>query len=94
MINWKKEKEEKPKYDTDVLMWNDCYKCRKQLAHMHTCLASPANCPNSFQKGRYVKGVDPNDLYAHKYPKEMLRDYWSPFQPSHWAYVTPPDFED
>ena len=89
MIEWKRIEDELPEFETDVLIWIDCEKCRTNQDHSHACVCTPWNFPNSFQRGTYCKGVK-GDPYEHKYPKQMQENYWSPITPSHWAYVNSP----
>ena len=93
MIEWFREEDKKPEYNTPVLVWFDCKKCRKGDEHMHQCVAADWNFPNSFQRGSYCKGMK-GDHFEDRYPKEILEDHWCPMKPSHWAYVNKPIFED
>lgn len=89
MIKWKIPSFELPEYGVPVLIWIDCQQCREGNGHNHSCISTPWNFPNSFQRGMYCKGMKDN-AYAHKYPKDVQEDYWTPIKPSHWAYINSP----
>lgn len=92
-IDWKDVSVELPELNTDVLIWIGCEKCRNGENHCHQCVAAAWNFPESFQRGRYCKGVK-GDFYADRYSTEMQENYWSPCKPTHWAYVSSPFKKD
>lgn len=93
MINWKKESEEKPPYNVQVLVWNDCEKCRKGILDDHF-LDLFDNSSNSFEKGIYKRALRENDPDYEDCLELFKKDYWIPFKPSHWSFVNPPNFEN
>lgn len=78
---------QKPPYGTEILMWNECFKCRKEKNHPinHNSLEYPHHGPFL---GYYCKGLKPSEMVSN--PKMMI-DHWSPVKPTYWAKITPPE---
>lgn len=79
-MKWFSIKDKLPQHDIEVLMWIRCINCEGNSAHEHTLLSSPPNIYNEMIIGYYYE--------------EDEKEYWYPVDPSHWAYICAPIFED
>jgi hypothetical protein len=93
---WKLEKEEKPTLYKQVLAWNECQLCRKELPHSHDQITreSPIEgtfiakyCPPSESD---IAGVMHMRSLGDNSWDEYLEPYWRPDIPEYWRYIDRP----
>lgn len=92
-MNWIKEEDEKPEFNTPVLAWNTCKSCRDNKQHTHNLLARSYPI-----HGPFIATYRPPDETLVNYRRSqgdtswdhLLSPQWDPGKPSHWQYIKSP----
>ena len=92
-MNWKREEDEKPPFDTPVLAWRECKGCKNQTVHRHDLMARQVPTHGAFIASYY--SPDPG-LVEYRRAKgdrswdHRLEPMWAPEKPTYWCVIEEP----
>jgi hypothetical protein len=97
-MNWKQVRHRPPEENVEVLAWAQCMLCLDNVDHGHKLGGKQYMeafiatwCPPDLHAiDWYLKTTKDHPDTQKRFVEENNKHYWSPYEPTHWAYIEPP----